>query len=134
MTPSHWSCGDTGSALVRSLLSREAGPGPGFGGWSYLLLGPQPPPLLEEVCLAEEWVPRIEIARDIKSHCRFTPFLPNFPPSSTAPGNSIDRFRSSCSGPMRVLLGEPEGNYSLMLCVSPSLWLVGFQVSLRNGP
>lgn len=47
--------------------------------------------------------------RDIKSHYSFIHFLPNSPPSSTAPGNSIDRLCSSFSGPVRVLLGDQEG-------------------------
>lgn len=45
--------------------------------------------------------------RDIKSHYSSIHFLPNSPPSSTAPGNSIGRL-CSCSGPVHVLLGDQE--------------------------
>ena len=57
----------------------------------------------------------------------FHPFCPQFPTCLWHSGNSFDRLCSSCSDLIQVLSGEPEGNYSLLLCVShPVSWLLGF--------
>lgn len=101
---------------------------------SYLLPSRQPLSSSEEVCLAEEWVHRTEIVRDIKSHYSFIHFLPILhlppPPLETVLTGSVLVVQAPCVSSLET----KRKLFSRALCLSSSPWLLGFLLSLRNGP